>query len=186
MHYSKNLVYGGEWSRCFVLATLMSVSQGSSRKLWHTPNGMIHKWFNKINIFKSGRGLYHGVNNSCYHSWLGETREGRVSTAWKKIALWMKATLSETVTFIWGGGYCQSMLISQRGSWIINVLTTLLPLCPILPSSTLLGTQLTQTNKRAKCLEGKGMAFSIQVLILDQKDTVQKFGELTGKRIEKV
>lgn len=102
-----------------------------------------------------------------------------VSITWKKILLWRGATLREAVTFSWTGGYCQSKLTSHRGTWRINILTTLLSLCPVLPSNVR-GFSVAQPNRRAK-----GLGYG-QVLILEQKDTVHKFGELTVISKQKV
>lgn len=82
--------------------------------------------------------------------------EGMVSITWRKVALWRGATLREAVIFSWMEGYCQTKVTSQRGILRVNILTTHLSLCPILPSSIQLGSQLAQPNRKAKRM-GAGM-----------------------------
>lgn len=79
-----------------------------------------------------------------------------VSITWRKIALWRGATLREAMTFNWMEGYCQIKMTPERGIWRVNILTTHLSLCPILPSSIHMGSQLAQPNRKAKGM-GAGM-----------------------------
>lgn len=50
----------------------------------------------------------------------------------------------------------------------------------------LAGLSVGPIKQKGKRRQGVFMMFSIQVLLLDQKDTVQKFGELTGRSIQEV
>lgn len=149
----------------------------------------------QIGWFKSGliKGMFLKVLEGCILGWvtavitlnLEKQGKGVFSTTWKKTTSWRGATLSETMTFSGGGGHCQCMVISQReleNKYPDDPCNTL----PYPFFQCLAGLSVGPTKQKGKRCQGVFMMFSIQVLLLDQKDTVQKFGELTGRSIQEV